>query len=102
MGQHSYNPRALAAARGELKPRAQRSPIKLMDFGALLAMFMPKRQPRESLPPTLTRADRRRNAARAAARRLRSMSPLFPPQSGKRRPEFSSAVPGKWSAKSAA
>lgn len=39
---------------------------------------------------------------RDARARLALTTHLFPPQSGHRRPEFSSAVPGRWSAKAAA
>lgn len=50
----------------------------------------------------------RKNAQRARVRqrrqlafKLAAMTTLYPPQCGHRRPEFSSAVPGRWSTKPA-
>src|SRR5262245_5508391 len=104
MGQHKHNPTAIAAARGEIAPKRKPKPVKFMDWRALLAMFMPKRHDSEveATPGSKRSGNRRRLVARATARKREAMTHLFPPQSGSRRPQFSSAIPGQWSAESAA
>jgi hypothetical protein len=107
------NPRARAAARGVLKPKAKPSTI-VAAITALAALFMPSGEvtPRQFRQRVVTRSraqiaraahwSRWRRAERERHAKLSRMTHLYPPKSGKRRPEFSSSVPGQWSAKPAA
>lgn len=96
MGQHKHNPTALAAARGEIKPKRKPSPVSVLDIKTLKSGFWPKFRAEPVNRSGSTRTTRRNRARRREAAALRRLSWFLPPQSGHRRPEFSSHIPGKW------
>lgn len=103
MGQHKHNPTALAAARGEIKPKRKATPNRVWSIDALKAEFWPKLRYEKPVKRSgSTRTTRRNRALRSEAAAVARRSHLFPPQKGQRRPQFSSAVAGQWSVDAAA
>lgn len=98
MGQHKFNPVAIAAKRGEIAPKAK--PAQKLAATDLRRM----KAHSTGSDRRAIRRDAREKADREATRLFfryltrRASTPILPPQSGHRRPEFSSSIRGQWSA----